>query len=79
VRGGDANINVTATATTGAGTSKGTGTNGIARPIAEHVFTSGVPTPGAETLRINLYIFGSALTPLKNETEVVIEKFQYLP
>jgi hypothetical protein len=79
VRGRDANINVTTTSTAGVGTSKSTSTNGTARPIGEHVFTSGVPTPGAETLRINLYIFGSALTPLKNETEVVIEKFQYLP
>jgi hypothetical protein len=49
------------------------------RPVAEHVFTSGVPSPGGETIRINLYIFGSSATPLQNETEVVIEKFQYLP
>jgi hypothetical protein len=49
------------------------------RPVAEHLFTSGVPSPGGEAVRINLYIFGSAPTPLQNETEVVIEKFQYLP
>lgn len=50
-----------------------------ASPIARHVFTSGVPAPGGETVHLNLYVFGSAATPLQNETEVVIEKFEYLP
>ena len=45
--------------------------------ISEHVFTSGVPTPGNETIHLNLYIFGN--NTLRNEAEVVIEKFEYLP
>jgi hypothetical protein len=49
------------------------------RPIAEHVFTSGVPAPGAESVRLSLYIFRSAKEPLQKENEVVIEKFEYLP
>lgn len=49
------------------------------RPVAEHVFTSGVPFPGIETLRMNLYVFGGAKDPLQNGTEVVVEKFEYLP
>jgi hypothetical protein len=49
------------------------------RPIAEHVFTSGVPSPGAESVRLSLFIFGSAKEPLQKENEVVIEKFEYLP
>jgi hypothetical protein len=47
--------------------------------IAEHAFTTGIPSPGGESVRLNLYIFGSAKSPLQNEAEVVIEKFEYLP
>lgn len=47
--------------------------------ISEHTFTSGLPTPGNETIHINLYTFASSPVPLKNETEAVIEKFEYLP
>jgi hypothetical protein len=50
-----------------------------ARPIAEHVFTSGVPTPGNETVRMNLYVFRRSVAALERGTEVVIEKFEYLP
>ena len=48
-------------------------------PIATHAFTSGVPTPGDERVRIHLYPFGFSATPIRNEVEVVIEKFQFLP
>ena len=50
-----------------------------AETIAEHVFTSGVPSPGIESVRLNLYVFGNAKIPLQNGDEVVIEKFEYLP
>lgn len=49
------------------------------RPIAGHVFTSGVPSPGIESVRMNLYVFGSSAVPLANGAEVVVEKFEYLP
>lgn len=49
------------------------------RVLAEHVFSSGVPTPGGELIHLNLYIFGSAASPISKPTEVVIEKFEYLP
>jgi hypothetical protein len=49
------------------------------RVIAEHVFTSSVPTPGAEHVHLNLYVYGGAASPPQNEGEVVIEKFEYLP
>jgi hypothetical protein len=49
------------------------------RPVFEHVFTSGVPSPGSETARMNVYVFGGAKEPLQNGVEVVIEKFEYLP
>jgi hypothetical protein len=47
--------------------------------VSEHVFTSGVPAPGNESVRMNVYVFGSDASPLRSETEVVIEKFEYLP
>jgi hypothetical protein len=52
---------------------------GAARAITEHVFTAGVPSPGMESVRMNLYAFGHAKPPLQNGAEVVIEKFDYLP
>lgn len=47
--------------------------------IAKHTFTSGVPTPGGEAVHINLYQYGKTRLPLRNEAEVVIEKFEFLP
>jgi hypothetical protein len=51
----------------------------IARPIATHVFSSGVPVPSRETVRINLYDFQRSRHPSQPPDEVVIEKFEYLP
>jgi hypothetical protein len=50
-----------------------------AEVIGEHVFTSGVPAPGAESVRVALYIYGKTEHPVQNGAEVVIEKFEYLP
>jgi hypothetical protein len=47
--------------------------------ISEHVFTSGVPSPGVETVRMALYILGNTDNSEQNGTEVVIDKFEYLP
>jgi hypothetical protein len=49
------------------------------RAVAEHVFTSGVPSPGGEAIHLNLYAFGKSQIPQQNDVEVVIEKFTYLP
>jgi len=57
-------------------TVRGAGSSGA--PVAEHAFTSGVPLPGNETIRINLYLFGNPPLTLPH-TEVVIESFEYLP
>lgn len=48
-------------------------------PVAEHVFTSGIPAPGGERIHLNLYTFGKSRTPQQKSVEVVIEKFEYLP
>lgn len=57
-------------------------TKGNGRPtrvVAEQVFSSGIPAPGAETIHLNLYIFSAGKQPMQQEAEVVIEKFEYLP
>ena len=62
-------------------TVRGTETGAGARAVAESVFTSGVPSPGIEAVRMALYIHtdSSSKFPLQNGAEVVIEKFAYLP
>jgi len=50
-----------------------------AHVVSEHVFTSGVPPPGGESVHINLYSFDNKRDPLRYPSEVVLEKFEYLP
>ena len=57
----------------------GSGNTGAGRAINQHVFTSDVPSPGGESVRIALYVFLRGPIPLKNENEVVIDKFEFLP
>ena len=50
-----------------------------ATEVSEHAFTSGVPPPGIESIRVALYIYRAALVKLQNPMEVVIERFTYYP
>jgi len=63
---------LTATTVRGSGEAKG-------KPVTEHTFTSGVPSPGNEMVRMNLYVFRRSEKALERPAEVVIEKFEYLP
>ena len=47
--------------------------------VATHVFTSGIPLPGSESVSMNFCAFGFSKVPLSNDAEVVIDKFQYFP
>ena len=47
--------------------------------VAEHEFTSGVPAPGQEEVKLEFYVIPSDKHPLQEGSEVVIEKFEYLP
>jgi hypothetical protein len=47
--------------------------------VSEHVFTSGIPAPGQEKVLLMFYVVASEKSPLKKESEVVIQKFDYLP
>ena len=60
-------------------TLRGLNSRSSAPAVAEHIFTSGIPTHGIESVRMNLYIFRNAKIPIKSGAEVVIEKFEYLP
>jgi hypothetical protein len=57
----------------------GQGNTGASHVINQHVFTSGVPSPEGKSVRIALYVFHQGHVPLKNENEVIIDKFEYLP
>ena len=47
--------------------------------VAEHLFTSGVPSPGNEKIHLNVYVYSNKRHPLQHEFEVVVEKFEFLP
>jgi hypothetical protein len=47
--------------------------------VAEHVFTSGIPSPGNERIHMNLYVYNNKSNPLRQGSEVVVEKFEFLP
>ena len=57
----------------------GSGDPAGGRVINQHVFTSGVPSPEGESVRIALYVFHQGHIPLTKENEVIVDKFEYLP
>ena len=60
-------------------TARGSVTDVGSEVVGEHVFTSGVPSPGVESVRMALFLYGKTENPAQNGVEVVIEKFEYLP
>jgi len=52
---------------------------GDGRVINQHVFTSGVPSTEGQSVRIALYVFNQGHILLKNENEVIVDKFEYFP
>lgn len=58
---------------------QGAGHNVGAKSFSEHVFTSGIPTPANETIHLNLYDYYHSKNSSQQPSEVVIEKFEYLP
>jgi hypothetical protein len=57
----------------------GSSNTACGRVINQHVFTSGVPSPEGESVRIALDVFHQGHIPLKSENEAIIDKFEYLP
>jgi hypothetical protein len=60
-------------------TVRGSSSNNQSDVIAEHVFTSGVPSPGDERVHMNVYVYDNKRRPLQHDFEVVVEKFEFLP
>jgi hypothetical protein len=60
-------------------TVRGSASGANSPAVAEHVFTSGVPQPGIESVRMNHYVFHSGGAPAVESSEVVVERFEYLP
>lgn len=58
---------------------RGRTSNWESRSVAEHLFTSGVPSPGDESIHMDLYVASTRSSPLLGGTEVIIENFDYLP
>jgi hypothetical protein len=52
---------------------------GSEKPFSVWTFTSGIPTTGGEKTYINLCEYGFGSAPLRRDTEVVIDRFQFLP
>lgn len=47
--------------------------------VYEHEFTSGVPSPGKERIMLFFYPVPSDKSPLQQNSEIVVERFEYLP
>jgi len=50
-----------------------------AQLVAEHEFTSGIPVPGKAIPRLIFFVVASDKNPMQKPSEVVVEKFEYLP
>lgn len=60
-------------------TFRGRSTGPGAQLVSEHEFTSGIPSPGQAKPRLIFYLVASDKNPLQKPSEVVVEKFEYLP
>src|ERR1700723_3656481 len=50
-----------------------------AQLVSEHEFTSGIPVPGKAMPRLIFYVVASDKNPMQKPSEVVVERFEYLP
>jgi hypothetical protein len=60
-------------------TVRGSSAGPSAANVNEHVFTSDVPAPAGETVHMDLYDYHHSRSTSQQPSEVVIEKFEYLP
>jgi hypothetical protein len=60
-------------------TFRGRSTGAGAQLVSEHEFTSGIPVPGKAILRLIFFVTASDKNPMQKPSEVVVEKFEYLP
>jgi hypothetical protein len=60
-------------------TFRGSSVGGGAQLVSEHEFTSAIPAPGKAIIRLIFYAVASEKNPMQKPSEVVVEKFEYLP
>jgi len=60
-------------------TMRGDGAEPHPAVVAEHVFTSGVPVPGIESVRMSHYAYHRGDPIHASDSEVVVDHFEYLP
>ena len=60
-------------------TYRGRSASAGAQLVSEHEYTSGVPVPGKAIPRLIFYVAASDKNPMRKPSEVVVEKFEYLP
>jgi hypothetical protein len=60
-------------------TFRGRSADDRARLIAEHDFTYAIPGPGNAVPRLIFFVVASDKDPMQKPSEVVVEKFEYLP
>ena len=60
-------------------TFRGRSSGAGAQLVSEHEFTSGIPAPGKAVARLIFYVVASERNPMQKPSEVVVEKFEYLP
>jgi hypothetical protein len=59
-------------------TFRGRSSNAGAQVVSEHEFT-GIPGPGQAKIRLIFFVGASDKNPMQKPSEVVVEKFEYLP
>src|SRR5258708_9787915 len=60
-------------------TFRGRSSGAGARLVSEHDFTFAIPGPGKAKLRLIIFVGASDKNPIQKPSEVVVEKFEYLP
>ena len=60
-------------------TFRGRSSGAEARLVSEHEFTFAMPGPGQAKLRLIFFVVASDKNPMQKPSEVVVEKFEYLP
>jgi hypothetical protein len=60
-------------------TFRGRSAAGGAQLVAEHEFTSGIQEPDKAVPRLIFFVVASEKNPMQKPSEVVVEKFEYLP
>ena len=60
-------------------TVEGAGDRSRKAPISEHTFTADVPAPKSESVHVNLCTFDYTPVPQQRPSEIIVERFQFLP